>query len=84
MKDVDYRRLLFFLGAFVVSAFAGWYGQPLIHGNKEASSMIIDVFSILAGFLMTVLTLLIEPKPTAKIWREAASVKQNFVNRLVR
>ncbi len=46
--------------------------------------MITDVFSILAGFLMTVLTLLIEPKPTARIWREAASIKTNFVNRIIR
>tara|TARA_R110000868_G_scaffold21144_2_gene88190 strand:+ start:2579 stop:3076 length:498 start_codon:yes stop_codon:yes gene_type:complete len=82
--DIDWRRVLFFLGAAVVSAWCGWHGQPLVHESNEARSMITDVFSILAGFLMTVLTLLIEPKPTAKIWREAASKKTIFVNRIVR
>jgi hypothetical protein len=84
MMNIDWRRMLFFLGAATVSAWCGWYGQPLVHDNNDARSMITDVFSILAGFLMTVLTLLIEPKPTAKIWREAASKKTTFVNRIIR
>lgn len=82
--NIDWRRMLFFLGAATVSGWCGWYGQPLVHDNNDARSMITDVFSILAGFLMTVLTLLIEPKPTAKIWREAASKKTTFVNRIIR
>jgi hypothetical protein len=82
--DIDWRRITFFLGAAIVSAWCGWHGQPLVHDNNDARSMITDVFSILAGFLMTVLTLLIEPKPTAKIWREAASKKTTFVNRIIR
>lgn len=81
---IDWRRLLFFLGAASISAWCGWHGQPLVHENNDARSMITDVFSILAGFLMTVLTLLIEPKPTAKIWREAAAKKTTFVNRIIR
>lgn len=82
--NIDWRRVMFFLGAAIISAWCGWYGQPLVHDNNDARSMITDVFSILAGFLMTVLTLLIEPKPTAKIWREAASKKTTFVNRIIR
>lgn len=82
--NIDWRRLLFFLGAAVVSGWCGWHGQPLVHENNDARAMITDVFSILAGFLMTVLTLLIEPKPTAKIWREAAAKKTTFINRIIR
>jgi hypothetical protein len=84
MMNIDWRRLAFFLGAAFVSGWCGWHGQPLVHENNDARSMITDVFSILAGFLMTVLTLLIEPKPTAKIWREAAAKKTTFVNRIIR
>lgn len=82
--NIDWRRIIFLLGAATVSGWCGWHGQPLIHESDDARSMITDVFSILAGFLMTVLTLLIEPKPTAKIWREAASKKTTFVNRIIR
>lgn len=81
---IEWRRVFFFLGALFVSCWCGWKGQPLIHESDDARSMITDVFAILAGFLMTVLTLLIEPKPTAKIWREAASKKTTFVNRIIR
>ncbi|MBU0562277.1 MAG: hypothetical protein KJ890_01805 [Gammaproteobacteria bacterium] len=81
---MDVRRVLFFIGAAFISIVAGYTGQSLIKDNANAISIITDVFSILAGFLMTVLTLLIEPKPTARIWREAAATKRNFVHRLVR
>lgn len=81
---IDWRRVLFFLAAAFVSLWCGWHGQPLVHASSDARSMLTGVFSILAGFLMTVLTLLIEPKPTAKIWREAASKKTTFVNRVIR
>lgn len=84
IMNIDYRRLAFLIGASFVAGWAGWYGQPLIHESSDARSMITDVFAILAGFLMTVLTLLIEPKPTTKVWREAAAKKGNFINRLVR
>ncbi|WP_095139519.1 hypothetical protein [Pseudomonas sp. Irchel s3a10] len=81
---IDYRRIAFFLGAAIVSAWCGWKGQPLIHLSSDARSMITDVFAILAGFLMTVLTLVMEPKADARVWRETAAKRSNFVNRIVR
>lgn len=46
-------------------AFSGWKGQPLVHLSSDARSMITDVFAILAGFLMTVLTLVMEPRASS-------------------
>ena len=40
-----------------LSAFLAWKGQPFIHGNEKAVDLIINVFSILAGFLIAIMTL---------------------------
>lgn len=40
-----------------LSAFLAWKGQPFIHGNEKAGDLIINVFSILAGFLIAIMTL---------------------------
>lgn len=81
---MDARRLFFFLGSLFISGYVSWFGQPLIHDNKDAVDIITTVFSILAGFLMTVLTIIIEPKPGAKIWRTDAARRENFYFRIVR
>ena len=82
--NIDYRRIAFFIGAMIVSLWCGWKGQPLVHLSSDARSMITDVFAILAGFLMTVLTLVMEPKADARVWRETAAKRTNFVSRITR
>lgn len=81
----DWSRLRL-TGLFaLVSAAAGFLGQPLIHGNQDAIGVIVNVFSILAGFLVTIMTLLGEPMlfrgPT---WRSEAVKRSNVYKRLVR
>lgn|SRR5690554_2487349 len=83
--QIDTGRIIFFIVVFTLSGVAGWYGQPLIHENQEAISVIVNVFSILAGFLVTIMTLLGEPSlfrgPT---WRSEAVRRSNVYRRLVR
>lgn len=70
---------------FAVSAAIGWYGQPFVHGNDEARGVIVNVFSILAGFLITVMTLLGEPGLyRGRTWRSDAVKRSNVYQRLVR
>ncbi|SPZ07590.1 Uncharacterised protein [Pseudomonas luteola] len=83
-SKIDFSRIVFLFISIVISIFAGINGQQFIHMNKDAVDIIINTFSILAGFLMTALTFVIEPKPGAKIWRADAARRQNFHNRLVR
>lgn len=69
----------------MISAFVGWYGQPFVHGNEEARSVIVNVFSILAGFLITVMTLLGEPGLfRGRTWRSDAVRRKNVHRRLLR
>ncbi|MCG7884138.1 MAG: hypothetical protein N0E59_21225 [Candidatus Thiodiazotropha taylori] len=82
---IDWHRIGFFMGASGVSAAAGWFGQPLIHGNTEAVGVIVNVFSILAGFLVTIMTLLGEPSLfRGRTWRADAVRRSNVYRRLIR
>ncbi len=52
-----YLPLLRFLLIACISAFLAWKGQPFVHGNEKAVDLIINVFAILAGFLIAIMTL---------------------------
>lgn len=82
---IDWHRIGLFSAFFILSLVAGWYGQPFIHGNKEAVGIIVNVFSILAGFLVTIMTLLGEPSLfRGRTWRSDAVRRSNVYRRLVR
>lgn len=82
---VDWRRIAVFGLAVCVSVTIGWFGQPFVHGNEEARGVIVNVFSILAGFLITVMTLLGEPGLyRGRTWRSDAIKRSNVYQRLVR
>ncbi len=83
--DIDWPRVLGFSIAAALSCAAGWYGQPFVHGNAEASRIIVNVFSIMAGVLITIMTLLGEPGLyRGRSWRADAVRRSNVYRRLVR
>ena len=83
--NLDWKRISFFLVTVAIGFAAGWFGQPLVHGNSEASGVIVNVFSILAGFLVTIMTLLGEPSLfRGRTWRADEVRKSNVYRRLVR
>lgn len=83
--NIDWKRLGPFFAAVAVSGVVGWFGQPFVHENEEARGVIVNVFSILAGFLITVMTLLGEPGLyRGRTWRSEAVKRSNVYQRLVR
>ncbi len=82
---IDRKRLLFF-GFATISGIAGAvYGQPLIHGNDQAINVIVTVFSILAGFLVAIMTIMGDPGVfSGRSWRAHELNRKNVFNRLVR
>ena len=52
-----YLPLLRFLLIACISAFLAWKGQPFVHGNEKAVDLVVNVFAILAGFLIAIMTL---------------------------
>lgn len=84
-NEIDWKRIALFVAAILVSVLVGWLGQPFVHGNDEARGVVVNVFSILAGFLITVMTLLGEPGLyRGRTWRSDAVKRSNVYQRLVR
>ncbi len=84
-EGLDWSRVGIFFAAAILSVAAGYYGQPLVHENSEARGVIVDTFAILAGFLITVMTLLAEPGLfRGRTWRSDAVRRSNVYQRLVR
>lgn len=83
--EVAWGRLLFLGAALVASGLTGWLGQPLISNNTDAINTIVTIFSILAGFLIAVITFIAEPAlARAKDWQELQTLKPEVEKKLTR
>jgi hypothetical protein len=81
----DIKRIIFFLFAFLSGIAAAIYGQPFIHNNDRAINVIVTAFSILAGFLVAIMTIIGDPGVfSGRGWRYAEVARGNLVNRLYR
>lgn len=82
---IDKKGIGTFIGTSLFSIAAGWYGQPLIHENSDAVGVIVNVFSILAGFLVTIITILGDPGVfRGRTWRSEQVKRSNMFRRLTR
>ena len=69
----------------VVSGAVAYYAQPLIHDNQDAADVLVNVFSILAGFLVAVMTIMGEPIfYRSKTWRYNQARRNNYKKGLAR
>lgn len=81
----DWRRIGLFAIAALLGLAGAIYGQPLIHNNDMAVNVIVTVFSILAGFLVAIMTIMGEPGIFGfRSWRANEINRRNTFNRLVR
>lgn len=82
---IAWTRLVFF-GISVASGVVGAiFGQPLIHGNEMAINVIVTVFSILAGFLVAIMTMMGDPSTfSGRSWRANEKGREKIFNQLVR
>ncbi|WP_312360251.1 hypothetical protein [Stutzerimonas balearica] len=56
-RKLSWRKIAYVIGCIVVSAFFAWHFQPRYHNNSNALSVLVTVFSILAGFLVAVMAI---------------------------
>ena len=54
--------LIRFILISILSALLAYVGQPFVHENEKAIDLIINVFSILSGFLIAIMTLFTDMK----------------------
>ena len=53
MSKIDRHKITFGFAVLLWSCIGSYYGQPLIHGNQDATNIIVTMFSILAGYTRT-------------------------------
>lgn len=71
--------------ALLVSAVVAYYFHPMVADNKDAVNTVVTIFSILAGFLIAVITLIAEPTlKQARNWTELQAMKKTVRRRLLR
>lgn len=81
----DWPRILKLLVALVISLFIGVRFQPMVANNANAVNTVVTIFSILAGFLIAVITFIAEPTlRQAKNWQELQLMKKTIQRRLLR
>ncbi len=82
---VDWWRLGKLAFGSLVSAAVGYFFHPMVANNADAVNTVVTIFSILAGFLIAVITLIAEPTlKKARDWTELQAMKKTVKRRLYR
>ena len=84
-QSIDRRKIKYAVAIILWSGIGAYYAKPLITENQDAINVIVTVFSILAGFLVALITLIGDPKslPSGS-WRIAQLGSDLTYNRLIR
>jgi len=67
-RTFNWSAIIGFFAVAAISVVSGFLLQPLVSENDEAINTVVTVFSILAGFLVAVITLIGDP--SRKGWQE--------------
>lgn len=81
---IEWRYIVYVLVSVVAGAAAFTFGHDLIHNNNEATQIIVTVFSILAGFLIAIMTLLGDQSVLPGSWRIAETTRTKIRVKLIR
>lgn len=85
MKQIAWERITLFVFAILSGIAAAYYGQSYIHQNDKAINIIVTVFSILAGFLVALMTIMGDPGGyTSRSWRFFEIKKSIVFSKLAR
>lgn len=84
-RRVDFDKIKYAIAVTLWGIIGSFYTKPLIEGNQDAINVIVIVFSILAGFLIAVITLVGDPRslPSGG-WQVARLGSDLTYNRLTR
>lgn len=84
-QKIDSKKIAIALFSVLFSLVLTFYFQPYIHGNQDAINIIVTVFSILAGFLVAIITIVGDPGALpGGSWRAARLGSKLTYNRLTR
>lgn len=67
---IDWNRLTYGILSFVLAALLAYVLQPKFHDNKDALAILVNVFAILAGFLIAIMALVDSRTLQGRSWKE--------------
>ncbi|HEY1941531.1 MAG TPA: hypothetical protein VGH40_05345 [Roseiarcus sp.] len=77
-------RPTYILFCLLVGGAAAYYGQPCMHGNGDAITIMITVFTVFAGFLIAIMTLIGDPSfVPGDNWRSIEVNREDILDRLI-
>ena len=80
----SFSSLVYGLAVACISFVAAWHGYDFVKVKGEATDIIVTVFSILAGFIIAIMTLLGEQALPPGNWRIAELNRSSIIGRLTR
>lgn len=81
-REIDWKLIGGLCALIGVSLLGAYFLQPLVAGKTDAINTIVTVFSILAGFLIAVITFIGEP--LGESWKDLQLSRREVVARLRR
>lgn len=79
---IAWARLIGLGALLLASTSGGYFLQPLISGNSDAINTVVTIFSILAGFLIAVITFIGDPGASG--WKDLQLGKREVSAKLRR
>ena len=81
---LNIRNVVINLILFLVALSIAWYGQPFVHGNADAVNILVTLYSILAGVLIAVITIIGDPVflVGGKSWRYSEIKRKDIITQL--
>lgn len=81
----NWRRVTLLVIAVACSAIASYLLKPTLANNKDAINTVVTIFSILAGFLIAVISFVSEPVlKRTEDWQELVAMKRTIKAKLRR
>lgn len=78
-------RAVFIAFCFGSGAVCAYYGQTYVHDNSDAINIVITVFTVFAGFLVAIISILGDPSLLPDgAWQDAENRRENIHRRLIR
>ncbi len=76
-------RVVFSLFCLIIGGFGSYYAQPYVHKNADLILIIVTVFTVFAGFLIAIITIIGDPVmiPDGS-WRIAETGRDRMETRL--
>ena len=82
---MHFGRILFFAVCASIGATVAWVSQPYVHENSDATTVVVTVMTVLAGFMIAIITVLGDPASVPDgTWRTVEARRENIESKIIR